>query len=193
MKGNDMTDQGENIQPQDEQEPKPAGKITNALWFCLGFVAVSLLVVIVVYFRPRYQHACAPPSCKANTWAIGNAISLYMYGKNKGFPPDLFALLEEGQPTSLFVCPHSDDPNDYVLKIERSAFEQHCDYIYLAGLDGNSPATLPIVFDLSRNHGQEFANILHGDVSVDKLETRQLYGLVQRSNDYLAGKRRGVK
>ncbi len=190
MKGNDMTDQGENIQPQDEQESKPAGKITNALWFCLGFGAICLLVLIPMMF------VCVAPSrepardavCLTKLKGIGVATSLYMGGNREIFPPDLFALVESKQPTNMFLCPTNRDPN--VDMSDRSSFEQYCAYVYLAGFDSKAPHKRLIAFDLPASHGQKFVNYLRVDGSVRRYDAWQLYTEVQLSNDYLAGKRR---
>ena len=70
------------------------------------------------------------------------------------------------------------------------ALDWHCDYVYVAGLDGDSPGGLLITFELPLNHKQEYANYLRCDSAVGNIrDMHELMQLIQKYNDHLAAKR----
>jgi hypothetical protein len=98
--------------------------------------------------------------CMSNLSSIGKAITLYQGLNNGRMPPDLDALIADGQPAKLFRCPSADPMN-------RPPGQKH-DYFYLPAPASADPNRI-IACDFRANHRGKQRNVLYAGMNVGKM------------------------
>jgi prepilin-type processing-associated H-X9-DG protein len=122
--------------------------------------------------------------CGANLRLIGQAMVLYANNHQGQYPDTIGELVEEGIPTSVFVCSGSNDEDaepgattqETVANIHAGG---HLSYIYLAkGMTNTGYANVVLVYEPLSNHQNKGMNVLFGDGHVEwfdlKLATKWL-------------------
>ncbi len=195
QKGREMEERGGEAGGASAVPQAPEMSVTGwvvrlILWMSLGFI----IGVLISGFLGRHGHSretAYRAVCGAHLHGIGQAVALYNAENDDSFPPDFYALVQSGQPADLFLCPGTGTLEPETN--ERAEFETHCDRVYVAGLDGDSPGALIMLYELPVNHSQEYFNYLRRDYSTTNAGGHWIHEMVQKSNDYLSEKRRGQR
>ncbi len=158
-----------------------------ALWLLIGAI---LLCAIFIQPWDRRSEMAIRALCGANLNGIGKGIFLYQDEHDDIPPPNLAALVADGQPMGLFRCYGTDTPK--AATTQPADIEAHCDYIYAPPpADMEKGKKLVVVFELPANHQQEDVNVLFSDYHVETIrEMDRFMSLVQELNDYHAKLRR---
>jgi len=138
-----------------------------------GLVAVPFVVAALVPTLGRVNELTNRTICMSNLSSIGKAMVLYQ-GTNDGrMPPNLDALIADGQPAKLFVCP-SADPT-------QRPPGQRFDYFYLPPAAGAGPPPGRILIcDFRVNHRGQQRNYLTANFRVHKATEVQFQALLAR-------------
>ena len=160
------------------------------LWMSIGFV-ITAPVSVPASGLWHSREVGARTVCAANLHAIGKSVALYASENEGSFPPDFYALVQDGQPVDYFQCPSTGTPEPNTS--ERVEFEAHCDYVYIGGVDSDAPGATILAFELPVNHSHEYVNLLRADFSTYGMGPRGFVALIQKSNDYLSERRRGLR
>ncbi len=181
---------GASAVPQAPQMNVTGWGVRLILWMSLGFVIISPVNMLAGRLRDENELR-ARTVCAGNLHAIGKSVALYASENEGSFPPDFYALLQDGQPVDYFQCPSTGTPEPNTS--ERVEFEAHCDYVYIGGVDSDAPGATILAFELPLNHSQEYVSLLRADFSVYNKGAPGFATVIQKSNDYLSEKRRGQR
>ena len=156
------------------------------LWIVIG-------AILVHTFMPRYvRHGPLGPLalCGANLNGVAKGIIIYQWDHDDLPPPNLAALVADGQPAEIFKCPSTDTKK--AATTQPADIAAHCDYIYAPPpVDMEEGKTLLMAFELPANHRQDIVNVLFNDYYVKRIEEMDRFvSLVQELNDYHAKLRR---
>ncbi len=174
--------------------------IPGAVGCLVYFFGLALLALLVSMFLASFNRARGPHPrslCSSNMKTIGTAIAMYATSHRDVYPPNLEALIIAGQSPDLFICPNSGTkPLQQLMDYEghyNFDLDGHCDYVYIAVGDAEyAQGSLATLFELPVNHGQEAVNVGHLDSHVERPHALYLLEEIQKSNDYLAERRKAV-
>ncbi len=173
-------------EPGDDVKNEPKRRLWWFLGFALMFLVGMLLLLLPSLGRPKELAKRA--ICGANLKDIGTGIALYQYDHNDLPPPNLAALVADGQPMDLLICPSTD--TERATTTRPADITAHCDYIY-APLPADTKGGLVMAFELPVNHRQNIVNVLFRDYHVEGIQDMDRFvSLLQELNDYHAGLRR---
>jgi prepilin-type processing-associated H-X9-DG protein len=135
-----------------------------------GVLMVPLLAATLVPTLQQANELTNRTVCMSNLHSIGLAMTLYRGANDNRPPADFQALIADGQPPKLFVCP-SVDP------AARPAGQQW-DYFHLPPKDDN--ANRIILCEFRANHGGRVRNVLYNDGHVAKMTEAQFQAELAR-------------
>jgi prepilin-type processing-associated H-X9-DG protein len=135
----------------------------------VAFLNVGILAAILVPTLQQGNELTNRTICMSNLKSIGMAIMLYQNANNGQMPANFEALIADGQPPKLFVCP-SVDP--------ASRRGRTWDYIYLPF--GPAGGNRIIACDFLANHRGIVRNVLFADGHIDKVTEVQFQALLAR-------------
>src|SRR5207237_80983 len=107
----------------------------------------------------------------SNLRQIGQGLLLYA-NENKGrYPERIGEILKEDVSWQVFICPDAtgdSPPAEIVNKPDKldqlgAWVTLHSTYIYVKGLNANSPADRVLAYEKPENHSQEGINVLFND------------------------------
>ncbi|MDY7011744.1 MAG: hypothetical protein SVV80_13485 [Planctomycetota bacterium] len=158
------------------------------LWLLIGAILVNAIFIKPWNRRPEMARQAL---CAANLNGIGKGIILYQSEHNDMPPPNLAALVADGQPADFLRCPGSGTKKSSTT--QPADIAAHCDYIYAppdAYARRSKRPAMVMAFELPANHRQYIVNVLFNDCHVESIEIGRFVSLVQELNDYHAELRR---
>lgn len=178
-------------EPGNDGKDEPKGRF----WWFLGFalvVSVGVLLLLLPCLC-RSRELSKRVLCGANLKGIGVGIFLYQVEHDDLSPPSLAALVADGQPKDLLICPSSDTVR--ATATQPADIAAHCDYIYaplqIDTTDMKKGKELVMAFELPANHRQNLVNVLFNNARVQDIqEMDRFMSLLQELNEYHAASRR---
>ena len=180
-----MNDLPENALPPLEYESPVRRKPS---WRRAVLIA-AIMILAVINVAPWLQVAGVLPNsgrhrhgpdqyCYRNLRIIGLAIRMYASVDHDTFPPSLGeVLLTQDITSDVFICPGTSDVPAIAPTTQQSAAlllapnGHHCSYFYVG--DGLTDATVKdddvIAFERPANHGGGMANVLLGNMQVERI------------------------
>ena len=165
----------------------------------LGAVLGACMALFLVKAALPSGHRPADPGlCARRLGQVAKALRARMADGTGQAPLDLAALVQADLlPADALVCPGARSLPARTAR--REDLESHCDYVYVAGLDAETPARTVWAFELPANHGQHHAGVVDfgGGARLARFPPggppagRSLFlARIQRANDHLADRRR---
>ena len=167
-----------------KNEPK------RRLWWFLGFALVFLvgMLLLILPRLGRSKELSRLAMCASNLNSIGIGIVIYEVEHDDMPPPNLAALVADGQPMDLLRCPSTDTEKSPTT--QPADIAAHCDYVY-APPPADTKGGVVMAFELPVNHRQNIVNVLFRDSRVQGIRKMDRFvSLLQELNDCHAGFRR---
>jgi len=136
-------------------------------------IVLSVLWMIVLALAPAMNNGCVYPShiaCLTNLRQLHMACIFYQDDNNQQFPPDLKTLRDSEYE---YVS-----DNDLICPARRNTPDQ-IPYVYCgAGLVGEIPDQLIIIYEPFANHDGDARNVLFGDGHVERVKEDKFLSLI---------------
>jgi hypothetical protein len=154
--------------------------------FSVAPVMPALGVAVLMPGLSRARSLARGASSKANLSAIGKGIAIWSAANKDQFPPDLAALVEDGQSPSILVSPLSGrQPPKYDR--EKKTLTGELDYIYIK-LDSSAPSELVCAYERPENSVNGIINVLFADLHVGEMDAQSLNEAIKKTQEYLKKK-----
>ncbi len=146
-----------------------AGAITSSISILVSLLLL-LLIAILMPALSRARGLAQSVACAAQLQGLGTAVTMYQLDNNDQFPPDLQALVDaEYASENILICPALHNSPDQVHYIYRGA-----------GLTGDIPGQLIIIYEPATNHTHGEQNVLFADSSVQRVTDDKFSVLMQQ-------------